>query len=195
MKCPVCAALFENRSILNEHIDSVHDGKKPFECKICHLTFSTKTNLEVHEERKHNPNYVGGEKKVVCNICHEMFSYQNFKYHKRKVHMKNQEILCTKCPAKFMTKSALKTHFEVLHEGKKPFKCPLCDRTFPQRYIMKAHISAVHEGKKPHLCPTCGVSFADKGNLKKHIAAVHKGIKRDQWKTGINKLSLIANNL
>ena len=48
--------------------------------------------------------------------------------------------------------------------------------------------------KKPHLCQTCGVSFANKGNLTKHIAAVHKGIKRDQWKTGKNKLSQIANN-
>ena len=65
--------------------------------------------------------------------------------------------------------------------------------SFAHNHGLKGHMSAVHEKKKPHLCPTCGVSFADKGNLTKHIAAVHKGIKRDQWKTGKNKLSLIAN--
>ena len=80
-----------------------------------------------------------------------------------------------------------------MHEGKKPYKCTNCDVSFAHNHDLKKKTSAVHEKKKPHLCPTCGVSFADKGNLTKHLAAVHKGIKRDQWKTGRNKLSLIAN--
>ena len=189
-KCPMCNNIFEMQKELNHHIITVHDGKKPFQCKTCLAFCSTETNLVLHEEKKHkNP-----EKKIECNICKRIFSFTYLKYHMKTFHnTRKQDFLCTKCPAKFYNKSQLTIHFDAVHEGKKLYKCSNCNMSFAHNHGLKGHMSAVHEKKKPHLCPTCGVSFADKGNLTKHIAAVHKGIKRDQWKTGKNKLSLIAN--
>ena len=174
-KCPNCPTSFENRELLNQHIDSVHDGKKPFSCKICPATFFSEIGLEKHADRKHNPNYKG-EKKIECNICQK--SCTNLNYHMKKFHIKQQELLCSKCPAKFYAKYSLQKHFEAVHEGKKLHKCKLCHMSFAYKHGLKGHVLAVHEGKKPHLCPTCGISFADKGNLTKHVAAVHNGIKR-----------------
>ena len=174
-KCPNCPTSFENRELLNQHIDSVHDGKKPFPCKICQATFFSESGLENHKERKHNPNYKG-EKKIECHLCQKFCT--NLNYHMKKFHIKQQELLCSKCPAKFYAKYSLKKHFEAVHEGKKLHKCKLCDMSFAHKHDLKRHVLAVHEGKKPHLCPTCGISFADKGNLTKHVAAVHNGIKR-----------------
>ena len=43
---------------LNEHIASVHEGKKPFHCEMCDVQFELELELNehialVHEERNH----------------------------------------------------------------------------------------------------------------------------------------------
>ena len=47
-ECSTCTSKFSEKSKLNKHIASVHEGKKPFECTICNSKFSQKGNLNSH---------------------------------------------------------------------------------------------------------------------------------------------------
>ena len=51
------------------HIESVHEGKKPFACKICDASFGKKGNLKKHTESVHE-----GKKPFKCNECDAVFS-------------------------------------------------------------------------------------------------------------------------
>ena len=39
-ECNNCSAAFPTKSCLNNHVTSVHEGKKPFQCSICDYSFS-----------------------------------------------------------------------------------------------------------------------------------------------------------
>ena len=38
---------------MNRHIESVHEGKKPFRCNICEATFAQKGSLKTHNVKIH----------------------------------------------------------------------------------------------------------------------------------------------
>ena len=47
-KCDFCVYSCTQRNKLNIHVDSVHDGKKPFKCVICDYRSSTKQTIKRH---------------------------------------------------------------------------------------------------------------------------------------------------
>ena len=49
---------------LNRHVESIHKGKKPFECNVCDASFSDNGNLNRHIESVHE-----GKKSFKFNIC------------------------------------------------------------------------------------------------------------------------------
>ena len=53
LKCNRCYSIFKTKHNLKIHIDSVHEGKKPFQCNICDASFTTKTNLNKHTASIH----------------------------------------------------------------------------------------------------------------------------------------------
>merc|ERR1712223_1027589 len=62
-KCSICNTVFSVQRSLREHIEVVHEGKKPFDCTLCEKKFSKKNNLNQHFERHH----VESKKKVSDN--------------------------------------------------------------------------------------------------------------------------------
>ena len=50
--CTVCLKYVSLKS-LKMHIAVVHDGLKPYQCKLCHKYFSVSCNLKKHMERVH----------------------------------------------------------------------------------------------------------------------------------------------
>ena len=46
--CEICDATFTKGYNLKKHIESIHEGIKPFECSTCYKTFSHKYNLKSH---------------------------------------------------------------------------------------------------------------------------------------------------
>ena len=51
--CPFCARKFPWESSLKRHI-LTHTGQKPFKCRDCPLWFTTKSNCDRHQMRKHD---------------------------------------------------------------------------------------------------------------------------------------------
>ena len=63
--CHICNYKSSGRGTLNRHIASVHEGKKPFNCSICDYNCSQKGNLTIHIASVHE-----GNKEFKCSICY-----------------------------------------------------------------------------------------------------------------------------
>lgn len=70
-KCPICNRLLSCRSALRQHYRT-HTGERPFRCRLCARSFTTKGNLKTHiGVHKINPllNPVHS-----CTLCHKKYS-------------------------------------------------------------------------------------------------------------------------
>ena len=63
-KCNICDANFSQKGSLNKHIESVHEGKKPYKYTVCDSNFSTKQNLNRHNKSVHK-----GKEPFKCLWC------------------------------------------------------------------------------------------------------------------------------
>ena len=81
---------------MNQHVLSVHDGKKPFKCDICSYSFDIKGNMN--------------EYTVVNVVVHVTIVTTPV--------LKSWMYRCSR-------KSRVKLHFAPVHEGNKPFKCDM----------------------------------------------------------------------
>ena len=44
-QCDICSANFGEKGSLNKHVATVHEGKKEFKCDICNANFRQKGSL------------------------------------------------------------------------------------------------------------------------------------------------------
>ena len=69
--CKLCDSSFATKQSLKKHIESLHEGKKPFECSICNAKIAQKGHLNYHIL------YVHGEKKhFQCSQCGSEFKHK-----------------------------------------------------------------------------------------------------------------------
>ena len=47
-ECDICGKVFDEEQNFKSHIESVHEGKKPYECDICGKVFNGKQNFKSH---------------------------------------------------------------------------------------------------------------------------------------------------
>ena len=68
-KCDICNVRFGQKSNLNNHVETVYEGKKRFKCDICNAEFGQKSNLNVHVATVHE-----GKKQFKCGFCNTNLS-------------------------------------------------------------------------------------------------------------------------
>jgi len=52
--CKICNQKYFSRATLNLHINSVHEGERPFPCQLCEARFSQESTLKKHVASVHN---------------------------------------------------------------------------------------------------------------------------------------------
>ena len=67
--CSICAKSFSTKYNLKNHIEAIHEGKKPHKCPICDKSTAEKGSLKKHIELVHE-----GKKPHKCSICDYNFS-------------------------------------------------------------------------------------------------------------------------
>ena len=170
-KCDHCELRFSEKRNVKKHISAVHEKQKPFNCGSCDSKFATKTTLKLHTDVVHE-----GKKPYGCIECEAKFATRNkLETHHSAVHGGIKPYSCSHCDMKFALKYRVKEHIERIHEGKKPFQCLTCTARFFKDHVMREHIRVVHEGIKPFKCPNCTFATASKNKLKKHVDSVHEG--------------------
>ena len=139
----------------------VHNNSKIFNCNICHRSYSTKGNLNLHM-RVHDDL-----KGFKCNICFKNFQSQNdIKKHYR-IHTGEKPFSCQICDKKFVQKIQLIQH-EATHSKIKSFKCSICPegRFFKTKKGLKEHMVFHFEPK--YSCSHCDYKTHTKSNLTRH---------------------------
>ena len=115
-------------AFISVHIESlkVNEGKKPFKCEICNLSFATKISKFCHETNVHIEKHLSREGKV--------HTEEKFK--------------CETCDKVFTARRSLRDHKVSVHDGKKRFKCEICNLNFAYRRTLRAHKVAVHDRRE-----------------------------------------------
>ena len=54
--CEICCKTFSGMQSMKSHVESIHEGKKPFKCNICEKGFTKKVTLNGHIESFHQQN-------------------------------------------------------------------------------------------------------------------------------------------
>ena len=74
VKCrfAACGKLLSSKYNLKRHIDSCHNGKKPFECRICFKQFSSRQNKREHIRLEHSYSFESKNQNSTHSESHEI---------------------------------------------------------------------------------------------------------------------------
>ncbi|XP_060726841.1 zinc finger protein 1035 [Tachysurus vachellii] len=162
-RCPICPESFSQVLELANHL-SVHANM----CNVCNKTFSTKQQLEKHEQ-----SHLSAATQYECTECGKSFLGSDaFRQH-YCVHQKHLS-----CSSLSTTdrKRSVENSFDVLPNneeeeevdvGEDFYNCPTCNKRFPSNTALKEH-QKLHEFDRPFKCLVCGKSFTKKKYLTQH---------------------------
>jgi len=191
--CDLCNKVFNKKSILNTHQQTVHAvpvTSKKDTCPFCDKDYS---NLHQHIEIVHN-----NTKKYSCQKCQKGF-YDNRELRRHHIkYLKTGE--CQKevggpqvfkyscdfenCSYKSNKKSNMEMHKQSVHLNIK-FSCPECGKQLSSKANLNSHVKNVHDKKlvngvlekKPyHLsfrCKLCDYTTSRALHLDRHMLSVH----------------------
>ncbi|CAG9789648.1 unnamed protein product [Diatraea saccharalis] len=160
--CDICKKEFNCKSLLSIHIRT-HNS--PPKCPECSLVMKPR-EMAFHRNEAH------GVPLPTCGIC----GYRSHKEylvikHQRQVHLKERNLNCPKCNAKFFNISHLRRHL-ITHNPVKKYECRFCKKTFPRLGTKREH-EKIHTGVKNKVCSQCGDRFVQKASLNYHMMKHH----------------------
>lgn len=113
LSCRFCSQLFEEKSILEIHVNSHLNTKineKQFACGICDKSFTQERRLRAHQSIHNDPA------SLLCDVCKkEFYTNERLGEHKRKVHS-GKTYACTECTKIFKSSSSLYRHKKNHHK-------------------------------------------------------------------------------
>lgn len=140
--CYQCGADFKTIKQYTEHMHTVHEDFKPFQCKVCPSSFPSMSGLRHHDTQTHQPHA------YVCSECDYTGAIPSIvAAHFRVVHTDQRPHKCPHCDYRAKSAPVLANHVRI--HGPRTFACPKCP--------FKARQPA---GLRHHLIThcTCGVS-------------------------------------
>ena len=127
------------------HIDTAHEGKRPYKCDLCDSAFNTKDELEKHQTKVHE-----GKKPFQCSICSTCFMTKSILInHIITIHEKLIKYKCNICDSDYKTKDELEKHCTIIHNGS--FQCYICNASFVSLFNLKNHLKNIHEALMPQI--------------------------------------------
>ena len=170
-QCSHCGRILWSQKYLADHM-RLHTGERPFACKTCGASFTTRGSLKNHTQvhikylKENRDDYQYLEKPFQCPICGKKFAeLLTMQVHEKK-HTDEVPFECKTCGKKCRGANEMIRH-ERSHTGERPFTCKTCGKGFKQKPHLQDH-ERLHTGEKPHICRFCGQGFAKKFNMIAH---------------------------
>lgn len=138
--------------------------KSSSECPICHKSFASVSNRNLHLQL-HN------QLKFECNECKKVFNSKLYLSKHIKFTHVVAEINCPICSKVCKNKSKLDYHMRA-HDPKRRYFCNdiKCNKSFMQPHHLRNHIRTHKKDESPlSLCPMCGKGFRLECNFKRHL--------------------------
>ena len=143
-KCKMCDKEYGSKVLLNQHIDSVHDGLK-FSCKFCDQNFTTQYFFDKHIKNMHGDIKIDSNTTPVkaitqsqffsCKLCTKKFSHKNY----LNDHIRNKHVGMTKNESNKTMED--KTPIKTAHEG---INAEKNEKIIPKKHL-GIRIKTVHE--------------------------------------------------
>ncbi|KAJ8705902.1 hypothetical protein PYW07_010679 [Mythimna separata] len=146
-----------------------------FTCPLCSKHFISEYFLKRHILKHVN-------KKVYCNICHDVFKSKFYLYeHTKMAHLLNESFYmsCKVCGRNFTDTDKLQTH-EEKHRIK---PCELCNKVYTTQAHYENHIQRhavklkLLKEKQSQTCSFCEKECANDNELSVHVNKIHLQIK------------------
>ncbi|XP_045506141.1 PR domain zinc finger protein 5-like isoform X1 [Colias croceus] len=176
--CVHCGQSFRREQNLRVHLWRRHsDGK--FNCSICGLDCEIPSRLFMHMAKEH------GVKASKCPICPEAFETQYLRQ-KHLIEAHDSGHKCSFCGKLFTRESFLRDHVRRTHLKEKNVECSVCSAKFFNNILLRRHM-VKHSGVKNFHCDVCGDRFYWKKSLTSHMAKHKKNddLKNDALDEGL----------
>jgi KRAB domain-containing zinc finger protein len=113
-QCNQCDKVFSHKKDYNRH-KLVHseEGKKSLCCKYCGKTYSSKSNLKIHEQtcaKNKNRQFLS------CKFCVKKFGHKGHLKEHEMLHRNPEVFKCDACGKCFAYKSNMNTHKKQVHK-------------------------------------------------------------------------------
>ncbi|KAK6739277.1 hypothetical protein RB195_020993 [Necator americanus] len=134
--CHHCNKVYNAHSQLKEHVDVVHENRRPYKCEHCGVNFGRAGGLRrhdmmVHQQRTHACPYK--ECKHPGYKCTKALAA-----HIRSVHTMDRPFKCLFCEKTFVRKNDLKVH-ETTHSTQCEYMCAKCNSSFRRSIYLQKH--------------------------------------------------------
>ncbi|XP_077446049.1 zinc finger protein 384a isoform X4 [Stigmatopora argus] len=146
----------------DEH--SGKDGPKSYRCRMCAVTFFSKSDMQIHA-KSHTE-----AKPHKCPHCSKSFANSSYLSQHIRIHSGAKPYSCTYCQKAFRQLSHLQQHTRI-HTGDRPYKCshPGCEKAFTQLSNLQSH-RRQHNKDKPFKCHNCNRGYTDASSLEVHLS-------------------------
>ncbi|CAK1550193.1 unnamed protein product [Leptosia nina] len=159
--CVHCGQSFRREQNLRVHLWRRHSVGK-FNCTMCGIDCDIPSRLFMHMAKEH------GVKAAKCPICPEAFQTQYLRQ-KHLIDAHNSGHKCSYCGKLFTRESFMKDHIRRTHLKEKNVECGICSAKFFNNILLKRHM-VKHSGVKNFHCDVCGDRFYWKKSLSTHMA-------------------------
>ena len=165
----------------------IHNGEKPFDCKLCGKFFTEKSSVKRHLRKMHFNQYnkkctvcgiisktreehrdhlVTHKLKVyTCQVCQKDFiDSRALKVHTFNAHsaitqsMNLREYRCQECDKQFFSTKGLKNHLKTHKIDFRMYSCSVCNKLFLTEQGLSSHMRT-HATNKEHVCELCNKHF------------------------------------
>ncbi|XP_024126801.1 zinc finger protein 384a isoform X5 [Oryzias melastigma] len=148
----------------NEDDHTGKDGPKSYRCRMCAVTFFSKSDMQIHA-KSHTE-----AKPHKCPHCSKSFANSSYLSQHIRIHSGAKPYTCTYCQKTFRQLSHLQQHTRI-HTGDRPYKCnhPGCEKAFTQLSNLQSH-RRQHNKDKPYKCHNCNRGYTDAASLEVHLS-------------------------
>lgn len=160
--CQQCDYKSHRLKDMKRHLNS-HTGVHPYECTICHKSYTQRSTLNSHVETAHKMY----KTEVTCQYCGKYLRGRTRVYSHLRQH-RLQGVQCDICNKVLRSKKNLIVHLRR-HTGDKMNTCELCGASYCTIWELGNHQRTVHErGKHIHKCDICEYETFNSVTMNRH---------------------------